>query len=309
MLCAARREGKKILCLSATAGMSPLDMKGLGFALGLHNNADFYQWARRHGCQNDPAFGGFIFRQTPERQKEIMKRIGDTILPAKGIRIDKIPGVPETDISAELYDLENPTLVDSLYAEMADPLAVLAARSEGDVANDHPLTRLLRARQKLELLKVPIAAELASDLVAKGHSVVVGVNFQATFDELKKRLKCNCFIDGTPAGVKNRQKHIDSFQADEARIMVMNVKAGGVSVSLHDLHGNHPRVGLAMPGDSAIDLIQFFGRLPREGAKSRSVYRVLLAAQTCEERIYERFNAKKANISALNDRDLLPETF
>ncbi len=308
MLTAARREGKKILCLSATAGMSPLDMKGLGYACGLHNNSDFYWWARKHGCRNDPSFGGFVWQQTPQRQQEIMKKIGDELIPSRGVRISAadIPGFPECDISAELYDLENPALVDSLYADMAAPLRALDSRAENDLVGDHPLTKLLRARQRLEILKVPIAVELARDLISKGYSVVIGVNFQQTLDEIRSRLKWKCFIDGTPSGVKHRQKHIDSFQADEEHGMVVNIKAGGVAVSFHDLHGNRARVGLTMPGDSAIDLIQWFGRLPRQGAKSRSVYRVLLAANTVEEQIQKRFNAKKANISALNDRDLLP---
>jgi superfamily II DNA or RNA helicase len=309
MLIAAKREGKKILALSATAGLSPLDMQALGYATGLHELHNFYPWARRHGCKNDPSFGGFVWLQTPERQAEIMKKIGEALIPSHGVRLraEDIPGFPECDISAALYDLEKPELVDALYGQMGDALAALDARSADDISSDHPLTKLLRARQKLEILKVPIAVELAQDLIAKGHSVVIGVNFQQTLDELKKRLGWKCFIDGTPAGVRDRQKHIDSFQADEERGMVVNVKAGGICVSLQDLRGQFSRVGLAMPGDSAIDMIQFFGRLPREGAKSKSHYRVLLAANTVEEQIQKRFNAKRGNITALNDRDLTPD--
>jgi hypothetical protein len=309
MLIAAKRQDIRIHGMSATAGLSPLHMQALGYACGLHSLADFYDWARRHGCMNDRRFGGFVWLQTPTRQMEIMKQIGDNLVPKMGIRLraEDIPSFPECSVSAELYDLEENKLVDELYEEMSEAIAELDSRSERDVCTDHPLTKILRARQRLELLKVPIAVELAKDYQAKGYSVVIGANFQQTVAELRRRLGWSCFIDGTPAGVKLRQQSIDDFQANKETGMVMNIKAGGICVSLQDLHGDHPRIGLAFPSTSAVDMIQFFGRLPREGAKTKSHYRVLLAANTVEEQIQKKFNSKTNNLSALNDRDLLPD--
>lgn len=310
MLMAAKRDGKKLMVLTATAALGPLHMQALGYAFDLHQGGgDFYRWARRYGCKNDRQFGGFVWLQTPEVQAQTMKAIGEQLIPKFGVRmrVEDIPGFPECDIQAELYDLDQSDAIDQLYAEMADAIEVLSKRSEKDVCGDHPLTKMLRARQNLELLKVPVAVELARDYQAKDYSVVIGVNFQQTLDELRRRLGWSCFIDGTPAGVRLRQQNIDNFQINKERGMVMNIKAGGISVSLQDLYGDAPRVGLAFPSTSAIDMIQFFGRLPREGAKTKSHYRLILAARTVEQQIFKKFNVKRNNLQALNDRDLVPD--
>lgn len=314
MMIAAKREGKKVLVLSATAALNPLHMQALGYVCGLHNltrndGLSFYDWARRYGCKLDRAFGGFVWLQTPKKQSEIMKDIGSQLVPRIGVRLraEDIPGFPECDIRSELYDLEENKVIDELYAEMSDALAVLEGRCQNDVASDHPLTKILRARQRLELLKVPILVELANDYQANGYSVVIGVNFAQTLAEVRRRLGWSCFIDGSPEGNRHRQRAIDDFQSNKERGMAMNVKAGGICVSLQDLHGDFPRVGLVVPGFSAIDLIQFFGRLPRDGAKSKSLYRVILAANTVEVGVHKKLQVKFNNLDALNDADLMPD--
>jgi hypothetical protein len=314
MLIAAKREGRRIHGMSATVGLSPLNMQALGYACNLHNLDDrdglgFYQWARRHGCVNDRRFGGFVWLQGAEQQRLTMKTLGEQLIPRLGVRLraEDIPGFPECDISAELYDLEESSVIDEIYQEMSESLAALARKQIGDVAPDSPLTQILRARQRMELLKVPILVELARDHQAKGYSVVIGVNFQQTLNELRVRLGWTCFIDGTPAGVKLRQKNIDDFQSNKETGMLMNIKAGGISVSLQDLHGDHPRVGFGLPSHSAVDMIQFFGRLPREGAKTKSHYRLVLVAKSLEEQIFRKFNVKRNNLQALNDQDLVPD--
>lgn len=314
MMIAAKREGKRVHVMTATAALSPLHMQALGYVLGLHtldpkDGLGFYQWARRYGCKNDPAFGGFVWLQKPEKQAEYMKAIGEQIIPKFGVRVrtEDIPGFPECDIQSELYDLEENKIIDELYEEMSEAITELDRKSEGDLVANHPLTKILRARQRLELLKVPILCELARDYQANGYSVVIGVNFQQTLTEIRRRLGWSCFIDGTPAGVRLRQQNIDDFQINKETGLVMNIKAGGISVSLQDLHGDHPRVGFAVPGFSAVDLIQFFGRLPRDGAKTKSLYRVILAANTVEVSVHKKLQVKFNNLDALNDADLVPD--
>jgi hypothetical protein len=314
MLIAAKHDGKRVLAMSATAALSPLHMQALGYVAGLHtlnpnDGLGFYQWARRYGCVNDRAFGGFIWKQGKEKQLESMAEIGKRLVPRLGVclRREEIPNFPKCTISAELYDLEENKTIDRLYEEMQEAVDNLDAKSERDLAPDSPLTKMLRAQQKLELLKVPIAVEIARDYQAKGHSVVIGVNFSQTLAEIKQRLGWTCFVDGSPNGTRFRQQHIDDFQANRQTGMVMNVKAGGVAISLHDLWGGHPRVGLAFPGTCARSLVQFFGRLPREGAKTPSLYRVLLVANSVETQIHKKLQSKLNNLDALNDADLLPD--
>ena len=227
-------------------------------------------------------------------------------MPGIRMRIDEIPDFPECDIQAELYDLKAADKINQLYAKMAGYLAELKEHSKYDKDSEHPLTKRLRAREEIELLKVPLAAELARDAIEKRFSVAIFLNFASSLKALSHALGTNCIIDGSVTGAQ-RDRNIGDFQENKERAILVNIKAGGVSMSLPDLDGEHPRLGLAMPTDSAVDMLQVFGRLPRHGGKSKSHYRVLLAAGTCETKTYDAFQTKAGNLAALNDGDLRPE--
>lgn len=315
MLIATKRQAIPMLGLSATAACSPLQLRALGYCLGLHTlvrdrrggGLNFFEWARRYGVTYESQ-RGWKWMKGRQQQIEIMASIRQSIIPRAGVRVttDEIPGFPECDVTAELYDITDPARLDALYAEMADAVAQLDARAASDLNPEHPLTKIIRALERIELLKVPIAVSLANDYVDKGYSVALFVNFQSALRELMKQLDTDCFVDGSPEGVRDRWKHIDRFQADERRKIVLNSKAGGVCISLHDKHGNFPRVGLAMPTYSAVVFRQLLGRLRRDGGKSKSHYRVMFAAGTAEVPQHRALAAKLDNLDALNDEDLAP---
>ncbi len=327
MLIAAKKQNIRVLGLSATLAASPLQMRAIGYLLDLHNldndriltqntNSSspvrilphFYRWAAHYGCRRDPRFRGYKWLAGEESQREIMLEIRSQIIPARGVRVrcEDIPGFPKCDIQPELYDISNPEIIDHLYHEVAEALELLAAHATLDKAPDHPLTRILRARQKIELLKVPIAEELAQDYLDKGFSVVHFVNFRQTIDELCKRFPDALVIDGSPESVKVRDESVAKFQVNRCRMLIVNNEAGGVCLSMQDLTGFAPRVGLVMPCFSAVTMQQVFGRLPRDGGKSTAHYRILLAAKTIETAVYRAFRVKSNNISALTDGDLNP---
>lgn len=311
LLIAARRQGIKHLSLTATAGFSPLDMRALGYSLGLHNLdyphptiPTWSAWLSRHSCRYSPGLGWKWFVGA-EKQLAAMHAMRDNLIPARGVRVttDSIPGFPECDIAAELYDVSSPEEVNRLYQKVKEAVDLLADKSAADKCPEHPLTALLRARQRLELLKVPIAAELLEDYVEKGFSMVVFVNFTATLAELMKQCPQAEVIDGS-VNQRDRDSIIGRFQSNKLRRLFVNVDAGKESMSLHDLQGGHPRGGLVMPVLSATTLRQVFGRLPRDGGKTRCFYRLLLAAETVETKIYRAVNGKLNNLDALNDGDL-----
>lgn len=308
LLLAAKREGKRTLVLSATAATSPLNLRALGYALSLHNLTDYYPWISRLGYRKIPG-GSFKWMRSEADQKAIMREIRARLIPSHGVRVtaESIPDFPDVDITAELYDLKGSGRIDSLYSEMADCLAVLKDKSSLDKNSEHPLTKRLRLREEIELLKVPIAEELTNDSLAKGFSVALFFNFSSALREMRKRLKTDCIVDGSPEGVKNREGNVRSFQANKERVILVNSKAGSVHLSLDDLDGNFPRVGYVMPGESAVEMQQIFGRLRRHGGKSKSFYRVVLVSGTCETKIYKAFERNRGNLTALNDGDLRPE--
>lgn len=322
MLLAAKRGPHKILGLSATLAHSPIQFRALGYLLDLHNlDSDkvaparigvqlklpsFKRWAENYGCRYDPRWHGWKWFAGAEAQKETMAQIRAAIIPSRGVRItaDDIPGFPERDIQAELYDIDDPEKVNGAYTRMAAALEEHQLRKASDVNAEHPLTKILRARQEVELLKVPVFAELAEDYLAKGFSVACFVNFRQTIEELQKLLPSSRIIDGSPASVKTRQETTDLFQSNVCRSLLVNSEAGGICLSLHDLFGGFPRVGLVSPCFSAVTLRQVFGRFQRDGGKSRSYYRIIFANGTVEMPIWRAVRPKLDNIDALTDGDL-----
>lgn len=307
ILIAAKRQRKYILGLSATAAESPLHFRALGYVLDLHRLADFYNWAARYHCRRVPR-AGFKWMVGEERQRELMADIRSKVIPSRGVRVTtaSIPNFPKRVITSELYDLKESGRIDELYQIMGEALAELKNHAADDKDPDNPLTKMLRAHQEIELLKLPVMVEVAEDHRAKGFSVAMFVNYSQTLAELKKRLNLKCIIDGSPDGVRFRNRSIELFQSNAERYLGANIKAGGITISLQDLHGDFPRVGLVMPCHSAVDLRQVFGRLPRDGGKSTAYYKVLLAAGTMETKMHSAMRRKQGNIEALNDADLSP---
>jgi superfamily II DNA or RNA helicase len=302
---AAHRQRKKILCLSATPATSPLHFRALGYLLGLHNLDDFYDWARHYGCRPHPQFRGFHWMVGAAEQTRIM-RVLNAEMASRSVHITtaEIPGFPARTIEPQLFDLpeEETAEMISLQTELKESLEALERRQSLDKNPEHPLTVILRARQKIELLKVPIVAELGQDSLDKGMSVVWFVNFRQTIDELRKRFPNAGVIDGSVTG-DARDEVVEAFQSNALRELIVNCEAGGIALSLQDLHGGHPRDGIAMPVFSAVTFIQFTGRLPRDGGKSPVRYRIVLAAGTLDERIYRKLGAKMNNLQALVDED------
>jgi hypothetical protein len=325
MLIGAKRGTHKVLGLSATLAHSPIQLRALGYLLDLHNlesdkisparigvklsSPSFKRWAESYGCRYDQRWHGWKWFLGAEAQKETMSQISASIIPSRGVRVtaEDIPGFPERDIQAELYDIDEPEKVNGAYTRMAAALEEHKLRTSSDVNPEHPLTKILRARQEVELLKVPIFAELAQDYLDKGFSVACFVNFRQTIEELQKILPSARIIDGSPESVRTRQETTDLFQSNVCRSLLVNSDAGGICLSLHDLFGGFPRVGLVSPCFSAVTLRQVFGRFQREGGKSRSYYRIIFANGTVEMPIWRAVRPKLDNIDALLDADLCPD--
>lgn len=325
MLIAAKRQGLRILGLTATAGFNPLQFRALGYMLDMHGlgkdvievgpnllkrriRPNFYRWAAKLGCRRDPRFRGFKWMVGAAEQAKIMVELREQIIPARGVRVrsEDIPGFPKCNIQPELYDVTSPEVFDKLYEQVREAQEALKLRKEDDVAPDSPLTKILRARQEIELLKVPIMSELGQDYLDKGFSLVLFVNFRQTIEELQKLFPAARLIDGSPESLKARQESVELFQRNDINTLLVNVAAGGECLSMQDLDGFHPRMGLVMPNPSATKMRQLFGRLPRDGGLSTAEYRVLLAAKTVETNIHRSIRAKLDNLDALNDADLNP---
>lgn len=299
----ALEQGYTVLGLSATAADNPLQMKFAAMLTGqISTQKAFWPWALRHGIEKQRF--GYAFNGS----RSILKEIHHAIFPARGIRVriaDLGDAFPQTQISAECYDMNGESdAIRLVYDEMKAELDKLDARMASDKLGsqgEHFRIRL-RARQRVELLKVPALVEMAQDAIESGLAVAIFVNFDETINALCEKLNTKCVIRGGQSD-SVRQSNIDAFNADREPVIIANIRAGGVGVSLHGNPSSKTRLALISPCDSGQDLKQALGRVWRaEGAKS--LQRIVFAADTIEEEVCANVRTKINRIETLNDGDL-----
>lgn len=304
MIIAAKRQALPCLLLSATIGSSPRDMRAMGYMLGLHSLSDFRGWSQALGCYQQTWAGGGTSWACSD-PAVAMTEVHKYLFPAKGARIriaDLGDAFPDTQITADLYPIAKTRQQNQAYEELLQAIAKLKAEKKAGW-NAAAMTLNLRYRQQAESLKVEVLTSLARDYLEDGHSVALFVNFTATLHEILDAFPDAVAIHGQQTG-EERQSAIDSFQSDKARVIVAQIMAGGVGVSLHDLHGRHSRVALLCPTYSAKDLKQALGRVHRAGGKTKSLQRVIYAAGTIEEDVCKKVAKRLDALATLNDGDL-----
>jgi superfamily II DNA or RNA helicase len=280
-----------------------------------YNTKQFYKWVEDYGCEEDFVYvkdhrTGKAKRQkiwTFNGEKENLVRLHKKIYPSCGGRITvKELGkkFPDQQLVAVPYSMDNSSKINRIYAELETDVSELSRKEK---KSKDILVLLSFARQKVELLKVPTIIELADEYLEAGKSIAIFVNFRKTLFHLSKEMDIDCLIHGglvRQKGDAERQKAMQDFQADRKRIIILTGGAGGESISLHDLHGNYPRVGLISPSWNASEFVQILGRLRRAGGKSKVLQRILYAADTVEVEVAKTVMKKADNIQAINDGDL-----
>lgn len=282
-----------------------------------------------------------------------MEVLHNKIIPKYGSRmsIDKIKEetgdeiFKDCDVAAKAYPI-SPNLASQI--EEQHQIIHAAMEELRSKTGGNPLVVMLRARQKIEMLKIPLFVELTEKYLRQDKHVVWFLNFTETKKILTQKLleiprndgdgnddrllsiDDIDFIDGTNTA-QEREDIRKAFQEDRISVLICQIRAGGVGISLHDIIGDHPRIGLHSPTWSAVDMKQAIGRLDRAGAKSNTKQRVIytkrehspgtaenvgdtiigemsggngMTTYTIEEDICKNVNNKLRDISMLNDGDL-----
>lgn len=303
ILIAARRQNIHTLALSATMACGPLQMRALGFLLGIHSDnlqsvsvPKFNSWLMMQGCRFEPG-RGWQWRVGADKQNQCMRQLGDQIARQRGVRLraEDIPGFPRRDIRSELYTIgsEDRQQIQSALERLEE---AKAQYKDPDLA----ISKCVHQLQEVELLKVPLYQRLGEKYRAEGFSVVFFVNYRHTLEELQKRFPQAEVIDGES---KDRPGVVDRFQRNETRELLVNNKAGSAVLSLQDLDGEHPRIGIVSTCPNAVTMRQLFGRLCRDGGKSIARYLIPLADKTPEVTLHRRLEQKLKNLDCLNDHE------
>lgn len=327
LLISAAQQGFKILKLSASAATNPIEMKAFGYATRLHRITDHNEfkrgWCKDMGAEwRQGRVGGMVFDPESPKSKAAMLSIHThlfekTQCASRLTKTDMAEYFGDNQIIADAFDMGNNTdKINRVYDMMEAELAKLEDRAAS--YSHHIFAIMMKARRHAELLKVPTYVEETVDHIREGRSVALFLNFNESIDAAIKLLKkkFDSKVAKTEYGDfeivavrggqsdKAREYAIDSFQSDKARIIVCNIAAGGVGISLHDLNGKHSRVSLISPNYSAVQLIQSLGRIHRAGAKSGAYQKIIFAANTIEEQACKRVQARLDNLSLLNDGDM-----
>jgi superfamily II DNA or RNA helicase len=300
LMLSVKNTGEKMLLLSATIADFPDKFKPFFYILNFISpsqvkemNIDYKKYIN-------------IVTKWIERDSKPMVRIHLMLFPERGsrMRIDVLGDMfPQTQINALPYTMgkNREQEIEKEYKKLAQELKEIKDKKKKDKIN--PLTITLRTQQKIEILKIPTFIELTNDFIHNKFSVVIFVNFTQTLRTLADFLKTDSVVYGEQS-TEDRMRIIDDFQNNKTNIIILNIKAGGIGISLHDIHGGHPRVSLISPSWSSIDLIQALGRIHRAGGKTKTLQRIIYAANTVEERIADKLKIKLSNINSINNGDL-----
>ena len=327
LLISATQQGFKVLSLSASAATNPIEMKALGYHTRIHQITDHNEFkrtfAKQYGAEWRSEYGGMSFDPTSDKAKEAMKAIHTylyktTECASRLTKEDMKDHFGENHIVADSFDCgkTNTTKINRVYDQMEYELSQLEEKSSN--YSSHIFAVMMKARRLSELLKVPTYVDEVEQHIRDNKSVALFLNFNESIDSAVKRLEKKY---STKTSIKEfgevkvvtvrggqtkteRQENIDLFQSDGARIIICNMAAGGVGISLHDITGKHGRVSLISPNFSAIQLCQALGRIHRAEAKSDAFQKVIFAAKTIEESACEKVQYRLNNLSLLNDGDL-----
>ena len=241
-------------------------------------------------------------KYNPKKAKEL---IFNEIYPkfASKISIENLgDNYPKRQITTDCYSLDNYQEINDEYNIIHNALIKLKDKVNNDGENH--FVKIIRARQKIELLKIPIFTDITEQYLDNNYSVVIFVNFTDTLLALKSKFKTNCVIYGKQT-ITERLKNIKDFNCNKKKIIICNIESGGESISLDDTNGNNPRVSLISPTWSKDTLLQILGRTHRANTKSISLNKIIYCAGTVEEKICSKLRNKLSDISTIKNEDII----
>lgn len=290
------KEQKKVLILSGTLADKPESFHIFGYMLNLYKS-----------MKNANNFIKGMIREDKSylEEKKKLSAINRRLYPDKGsrMRISELGNkFPDNQVSADCYfisekDKKEVNKCFKLFNENDTNVQAL-----DNVDGQSVLGELIKARQKLEIIKINIIKDLVDDYVDNGYNVAIFVNYTKTVDKLSSVLNTKCIVNGEQT-MENRTENIRQFQSNESNIIICNIDIAE-GIDLHDLHGK-PRVSLISPSFKSDKLAQTLARIHRAGAKTPALQRILYCAGTCEEIICNRVKEKLKFMSKLNDNDLI----
>jgi superfamily II DNA or RNA helicase len=305
MLVAAKQAGLYNLLLSATACQDPTEMRAIGFTLDLHSlnkpvgkKKSWFSWMMQYGCRQDhwKNWVAGPLAKLSELNKELYGVNCVKLTPS-----DLPSAFTDNHVITEPLAFSGLSDIAKFYKQHGVTPEIVERFVEDGGVSPHILVEILHARQLAEAAKVPDIIGMIEDANEEGYSVAVFVNFVDTVKSLAASFPdASVVVGGQSAMV--REDNVQRFQTNQTRVILCNIAAGGVGVSLHDEHGGYPRMSLISPTFNVKEYIQTLGRIHRANAKSPSIQRVLVASKTIEEKVLTTLEKKRKAMETLHTK-------
>jgi len=279
----------KTLLLSATICDKEQDFYVYGYILGLYKR-------KNEGKRWIESMKREMKNQYKNKSSNILENF---IFPQKGSKMsmaDLGDNYPKNQISVECYTINDDEIkiINEYHKDIKNKIQKIK------------IAENIKMRQIIEKIKIRIMCELFDTYYAENKSIVFFVNFRNSHKLIelyleKKNIKY-ANINGSQ-NEKERDENINLFQNNEVRAIICMIQSGGISISLHDIKGTHPRISLISPSYSHIELIQTIGRIYRSGCLTPCLQKIIFCADTFEENIVKILKTKKDVLDTLTDKD------
>ena len=154
------------------------------------------------------------------------------------------------------------------------------------------LVRIEALKQLTAKGKMKQAKEWISDFIESGEKLVVFATHKEIVNEVANEFKCHKIMGETPA--IERQKIVEDFQNNpDTKLIVLNIKAGGVGITLT---ASSNVLFLEYPWTPA-DLEQAIDRTHRIGQKDSVTAWFLVGKDTIDEEILDMLGVKQSIVS------------
>lgn len=178
----------------------------------------------------------------------------------------------------------------NLSPEKKELIAKMIAERNAEKA-EH-LFRIETLKQKAAKGKMKQAKEWISDFIESGEKLVVFATHKEIVNEVANEFKCHKIMGETPA--IERQKIVEDFQNNpDTKLVVLNIKAGGVGITLT---ASSNVLFLEYPWTPA-DLEQAIDRTHRIGQKDSVTAWFLVGKDTIDEEILDMLGIKQSIVS------------
>lgn len=303
ILKACKINNNKIALLSATIIEKIDHFRKFGYLLGFYNEEkNFGQWIGRLYSDPKIKIPADMFKKF-SRDQLLLKIVHRFMFPDYGGRmsIESIGSDENTNqVSAVCYTSDNANKINKNYDFIIRNLKMIEEYKANTIKFR---AQIMKARMDIELSKLSIMEDLAEDALENGYSVLLFVNYRESVAELQKTFPNASVVIGDQTE-KERHKQVQKFQNNDNRVIILTMGSGATGLSLHDIHGGHPRYSIINPSFSAIELKQSLGRAYRAGGKSNTIQRIVFCAGTHEQKICNIIKNKLNNISLLANGDL-----